>query len=88
MTFAANALLKARAVAAATGLPAVADDSGLCVDVLNGMPGIFRRAGRAGTATTAPTSSCCSAQLADVPRRAPAARTSSAPPRVALPGRP
>jgi XTP/dITP diphosphohydrolase len=40
-TFAANALLKARAVAEATGSPAVADDSGLCVDALNGMPGIF-----------------------------------------------
>lgn len=40
-TFAENALLKARAVAAATGVPAVADDSGLCVDALNGMPGIF-----------------------------------------------
>ncbi len=40
-TFAANALLKARAVAAYTGLPAVADDSGLCVDALNGMPGIL-----------------------------------------------
>ncbi len=40
-TFAENALLKAHAVAAATGLPAVADDSGLCVDVLGGMPGVF-----------------------------------------------
>ena len=40
-TFAANALIKARAVAEATGLPAVADDSGLCVDALNGMPGIY-----------------------------------------------
>jgi XTP/dITP diphosphohydrolase len=40
-TFADNALLKARAVARATGLPAVADDSGLCVNALNGMPGIF-----------------------------------------------
>ena len=40
-TFAANALLKARAAAAYTGLPAVADDSGLCVDALNGMPGIL-----------------------------------------------
>jgi XTP/dITP diphosphohydrolase len=37
-TFEANALLKARAIAAYTGLPAVADDSGLCVDALNGMP--------------------------------------------------
>lgn len=41
LTFAANALLKAHAVARATGLPAVADDSGLCVEALNGMPGIF-----------------------------------------------
>lgn len=40
-TFAANALLKARAVAAYTGLPSIADDSGLCVDALNGMPGIL-----------------------------------------------
>jgi len=40
-TFEDNALLKARAIAAFTGLPAVADDSGLCVDALNGMPGIF-----------------------------------------------
>ena len=49
-TFAANALLKARAIAEFTGLPAVADDSGLCVDALNGMPGIFsaRWAGRHG----------------------------------------
>lgn len=39
-TFAANALLKARAAAAATSLPAVADDSGLCVDALGGMPGV------------------------------------------------
>ena len=41
LTFAENALLKARAVAAFTGLPAVADDSGLCVDALNGMPGVL-----------------------------------------------
>jgi XTP/dITP diphosphohydrolase len=40
-TFEENALLKARAIAAFTGLPAVADDSGLCVDALSGMPGIF-----------------------------------------------
>jgi XTP/dITP diphosphohydrolase len=40
-TFAANALLKARSVCAETGLPAIADDSGLIVDALNGMPGIF-----------------------------------------------
>lgn len=49
-TFAANALLKAHEVARHTGLPAVADDSGLCVDALNGMPGILsaRWAGRHG----------------------------------------
>jgi XTP/dITP diphosphohydrolase len=40
-TFEENALLKARAIAAVTGQPSVADDSGLCVDALNGMPGIF-----------------------------------------------
>jgi XTP/dITP diphosphohydrolase len=39
-TFAANALIKARAAAAATGLPAIADDSGICVDALGGAPGI------------------------------------------------
>lgn len=41
MTFAENALLKARSAAAATGLPALADDSGICVDALNGMPGVL-----------------------------------------------
>lgn len=50
VTFAENSLLKARAVAAATGLVAIADDSGLAVDVLGGAPGIFsaRWAGRHG----------------------------------------
>ena len=50
VTFAENALLKAHALAQATGFPAVADDSGLCVDVLGGAPGIFsaRWAGRHG----------------------------------------
>ncbi|UFS59967.1 non-canonical purine NTP pyrophosphatase [Subtercola endophyticus] len=41
VTFAENALIKARAAAEFTGLPAMADDSGLCVDVLNGAPGMF-----------------------------------------------
>lgn len=40
-TFEGNALLKARAGVAATGLPSVADDSGLCVGALNGMPGVL-----------------------------------------------
>lgn len=41
LTFAENSLLKARALAQATGLIAIADDSGLAVDVLGGAPGIF-----------------------------------------------
>ena len=50
VTFAENALLKAREIAAHTGLIAVADDSGLSVDVLGGAPGIFsaRWAGKHG----------------------------------------
>jgi XTP/dITP diphosphohydrolase len=40
-TFEENALLKARQMSEATGLPAIADDSGLCIDALNGDPGIF-----------------------------------------------
>ena len=48
-TFAENALLKAREAAEVSGLPAIADDSGLTVDALNGMPGVLsaRWAGRA-----------------------------------------
>lgn len=53
VTFAENALIKARAAAAHTGLPALADDSGLCVDVLGGSPGVFSAywAGHAKDAT-------------------------------------
>lgn len=40
-TFEGNALIKARAAVSATGLPSLADDSGLCVDALNGMPGVL-----------------------------------------------
>lgn len=40
-TFEGNALIKARACLQATGLPSLADDSGLCVDELNGMPGVL-----------------------------------------------
>ena len=66
-TFEENAFLKARAIAAFTGLPAVADDSGLCVDALNGMPGIFsaRWAGRHGDDQA--NLDLVLAQLADVP---------------------
>ncbi len=66
-TFAENALLKAREAVRFTGLPAVADDSGITVDALNGMPGILsaRWSGRHGDdgANTA----LLLAQLADVP---------------------
>jgi XTP/dITP diphosphohydrolase len=66
-TFNENALLKARAVAEATGVIAVADDSGLCVDALNGMPGIFsaRWSGRAHDDRG--NLELVLAQLADVP---------------------
>ena len=40
-TFAENAMLKAKAICAASALPAIADDSGLCVDALNGGPGVY-----------------------------------------------
>lgn len=66
-TFAGNALLKARAACHATGLAAIADDSGLCVDALNGMPGIFsaRWAGSHGDDTA--NLELLLAQLTDVP---------------------
>jgi XTP/dITP diphosphohydrolase len=66
-TFAENALLKARAMAAFTGLPAVAEDSGLCVDGLNGMPGVLsaRWTGRHGD--DAGNLRLVLAQVADVP---------------------
>jgi XTP/dITP diphosphohydrolase len=66
-TFAGNALLKAHAAVAATGLPSVADDSGLCVDALNGMPGVLS-ARWAGTAKNdLANNRLLLEQLADVP---------------------
>ena len=67
LSFAGNALLKAVAVAEATGLPAIADDSGICIDALNGMPGIFsaRWAGRHGE--DAANLDLLLAQVSDVP---------------------
>lgn len=66
VTFAENSLLKARAVARATGLIAIADDSGLSVDVLGGAPGIFsaRWAGRHGDDTA--NLNLLLAQLSDI----------------------
>jgi XTP/dITP diphosphohydrolase len=68
-SFAGNALLKAREIARITGLPAIADDSGLCVDALNGMPGIFsaRWSGRHGD--DAANLALLLGQLSDVPER-------------------
>ncbi|WP_166352888.1 RdgB/HAM1 family non-canonical purine NTP pyrophosphatase [Phytoactinopolyspora limicola] len=67
LTFADNALLKARTVAAATGLPALADDSGISVDAMNGMPGVFsgRWCGRHGD--DAANLDLLLAQVRDVP---------------------
>ncbi|HSJ59669.1 MAG TPA: RdgB/HAM1 family non-canonical purine NTP pyrophosphatase [Jiangellaceae bacterium] len=67
LTFAENALLKAHAVAAATGLPAVAAESGISVDALNGRPGVFsaRWSGRHGDDEA--NLRLLLAQLADVP---------------------
>ncbi len=67
VTFADNAALKALSVARATGLPALADDSGLAVDVLGGAPGVFsaRWAGRHGDDRA--NTELLLAQLADVP---------------------
>ena len=66
-TFDENALLKARAIAEFTGLPVVADDSGLCVDALNGMPGVLsaRWSGRHGDDEA--NLRLVLAQLSDVP---------------------
>jgi XTP/dITP diphosphohydrolase len=69
LTFAENALLKAHAIAAYTGLPAVADDSGLAVDALHGMPGILsaRWAGKHGDDQA--NLELLLAQLSDIPKR-------------------
>ncbi len=69
LTFADNALLKARAVAAFTGLPAVADDSGLCVDALHGMPGIFSARWSGGHGDDKANLDLLLAQLSDLSER-------------------
>ena len=66
-TFEENALLKARAVADYTGLPAVADDSGLCVDALNGMPGVLSARWAGGHGDDQANLELVLAQVADVP---------------------
>jgi XTP/dITP diphosphohydrolase len=66
-TFAGNALLKARVAVAATGLPALADDSGLCVDALNGMPGVLSARWAGPGKDDAANNALLLAQLNDVP---------------------
>jgi XTP/dITP diphosphohydrolase len=73
-TFEENALLKAHAIAAFTGLPAVADDSGLCVDALNGMPGVLSARWAGGHGDDAANLALVLAQLADVPAQLRGAR--------------
>ncbi|MEP6479527.1 MAG: RdgB/HAM1 family non-canonical purine NTP pyrophosphatase, partial [Rhodoglobus sp.] len=68
-TFEENALIKARAAAAFTGLPAIADDSGICVDALDGAPGIHS-ARYAGTRVDAENVDLLLANLRGEPNRA------------------
>jgi XTP/dITP diphosphohydrolase len=66
-TFEGNALLKARAGAEATGLPSLADDSGLCVDALNGMPGVLSARWAGPPKSDQRNNELLLAQLDDVP---------------------
>jgi XTP/dITP diphosphohydrolase len=66
-TFTGNALIKARAGAAATGLPTLADDSGLCVDALNGMPGVLSARWSGPPKSDDRNNELLLAQLAEVP---------------------
>lgn len=66
-TFEGNALLKARAGVLATGLPSLADDSGLCVDALNGMPGVLSARWSGPPKSDARNNELLLAQLEDVP---------------------
>jgi len=66
-TFEENALLKARAIAQYTHLPAVADDSGLCVDALNGMPGVLSARWAGGHGDDKANLDLVLAQIAAVP---------------------
>ena len=66
-SFEGNALVKARAALAATGLPALADDSGLCVDALNGMPGVLSARWAGVARDDAANNALLLTQLSDVP---------------------
>ncbi|MEP6667164.1 MAG: RdgB/HAM1 family non-canonical purine NTP pyrophosphatase [Nocardioidaceae bacterium] len=66
-TFEGNALLKARAAVGAAGLPALADDSGLCVDALGGMPGVLSARWAGVAKDDAANNRLLLEQLSDVP---------------------
>jgi XTP/dITP diphosphohydrolase len=66
-TFEGNALLKAQAGLAATGMPTLADDSGLCVDALNGMPGVLSARWSGPPKSDDRNNALLLAQLEDVP---------------------
>jgi len=66
-TFEGNALLKARAGLLATGLPSLADDSGICVDALNGMPGVLSARWSGPPKSDERNNELLLAQLEDVP---------------------
>jgi XTP/dITP diphosphohydrolase len=66
-TFEENALIKAREAAVRTGLPAVADDSGLAADALNGMPGVLSARWAGSAASDAANLRLVLEQIADVP---------------------
>lgn len=73
-TFADNARIKARAVSTALDLPAVADDSGLCVDALSGAPGVYSARYSGENATDQANNAKLLAALAHVPDDARTAR--------------
>ena len=66
-TFEGNALIKARAAYEASGLPALADDSGICVDALNGMPGVLSARWSGRMKADAANNALLLAQTSDVP---------------------
>ncbi|GAA4805083.1 RdgB/HAM1 family non-canonical purine NTP pyrophosphatase [Lysobacter hankyongensis] len=74
LTFVENALLKARHAARATGLPALGDDSGLCVDALDGAPGLYSARYAGGHGDSAANIAKLLAALRDVPEAARTAR--------------
>lgn len=68
-TFAENAFIKAEAAFKKTGLPSVADDSGLCVDALDGRPGIYSARYAGENATDSDKNSKLLSELKDVPEK-------------------